>query len=88
MKIFEKIITYMMVSFADGKLDPLQFPYRTSKGVNDAKHFILNKVYKHLESHSPVQGFYLLTFCLLLIRCSPTFYLIALHLILSYPIDS
>lgn len=39
----------MMVSFTDGKLDPLQSAYRTSKGVNDAKLFILDKVYKHLE---------------------------------------
>ena len=30
-------------------LDPLQFAYRTGKGVEDAKLFILNELYKHLE---------------------------------------
>lgn len=39
----------MVVSLIDGKLDPLEFAYQTGKGVDDAKLFILDRVYKHLE---------------------------------------
>ena len=38
-----------MVSFADGQWDPLQFAYQAGKGIGDAKLFILDEVYKHLE---------------------------------------
>ena len=38
-----------MVSLIDGRLDPLQFAYQASKGVNDAKLFILDRALKHLE---------------------------------------
>ena len=62
-----------MISLTDGKLDPLQFAYQASKGVDDAKLLILNKVYKHLRTQNPMQGFYLLSFLLLLIRCSLIF---------------
>lgn len=48
-KTFEKVIKDKIVSLTDGKLDSLQFPYQAGKGVNDAKLFILDKVYKHLE---------------------------------------
>lgn len=37
------------MSFIDGKLDPFQFAYQPDKGVEDAKLFILDTVYKHLE---------------------------------------
>lgn len=47
MKTFEKAIKET-VSLIDGKLDPLQFAYQAGNGV-DAKLFILDKVYKHLE---------------------------------------
>lgn len=49
MNAFEKVIKDKIVSLIDGKLDPLQFAYQAGKGVNDAKLFILDKVYKHLE---------------------------------------
>ena len=37
------------MSFINGKLDPLQFAYQPNKGVDDAKLFIMDTVYKHLE---------------------------------------
>lgn len=57
MKSFEKILKNEIVSRTSGKLDPLQFAYQTGKGVDDAKIFLLDKVYKHLEkpkSHARV----------------------------------
>lgn len=48
-KNLEKILKEEVLSLVEGKLDPLQFAYQTSKGVEDAKLFILDKVYKHLE---------------------------------------
>ena len=33
----------------EGKLDPLQFAYRTNKGIENAKLLILDKALKHLE---------------------------------------
>ena len=49
MKIFEKIIKDEIMSLVSGKLDPLQFAYQTGKGVDDAKLFLLDTMYKHLE---------------------------------------
>ena len=49
MNIFERILKDMTLSMIDGKLDRLQFAYQAGKGVEDAKLFILDCVYKHLE---------------------------------------
>ena len=49
MKTFEKILKDITLSLIEGKLDPLQFAYQAGKGVEDAKLFILNTVFKHLE---------------------------------------
>ena len=49
MKNLEKILKGEILSLAAGKIDPLQFAYQTGKGVEDAKLFMLDKVYKHLE---------------------------------------
>ena len=53
MKTLEKIIKSLIMSATEQKLDPLQFAYRAGRGVDDAKLFILNKLYSHLEkSHA------------------------------------
>ncbi len=44
MKILEKILKNITVSFIKGKLDPLQFAYQPNKGVEDAKIFIMDTV--------------------------------------------
>lgn len=49
MKTFERILKDKVVSLVSDKLDPLQFAYQAGKGVEDAKVFILNRIYKHLE---------------------------------------
>jgi hypothetical protein len=49
MKTLEKIIKALVLSVTEKNLDPLQFAYRAGKGVEDAKLFILNTLYKHLE---------------------------------------
>lgn len=49
MKILEKMIKNEILTAIEGKLDPLQFAYQAGKGVEDAKIFILNALYKHLE---------------------------------------
>ncbi len=49
MKILEKILKNITVSFIKGKLGPLQFAYQPNKGVEDAKIFLMDTVYKHLE---------------------------------------
>lgn len=46
--IFEKIVKSLIMSSIGG-LDPLQFAYQAGRGVEDAKLFILNHLYKHLE---------------------------------------
>lgn len=46
---FEKILKDEIISLTLDKLDPLQFAYQSGKGVEDAKLFILDRVYKHLE---------------------------------------
>lgn len=38
-----------ILSLIDCKLEPLQFSYQAGKGVEDARLFILNRVYKHLQ---------------------------------------
>ena len=49
MKIFERILKDEVISLVSDKLDPLQFAYQAGRGVEDAKAFILDKIYKHLE---------------------------------------
>ena len=49
MKSLEKLIKSFVLSICEDKLDPLQFAYRAGRGVEDAKLFILNTLYKHLE---------------------------------------
>ena len=50
MKHLEKIIKDEILSLVTDKLDPLQFAYQAGRGVNDAKLFILNKLYQHMET--------------------------------------
>ncbi len=52
MKVFEKILKEEIASLIHGKLDPLQFVYQPGKSVDDAKIFILDRLYKHLEKPS------------------------------------
>ena len=49
MKTLEKIIKALVLNVTEKCLDPLQFAYRAGRGVEDAKLFILNTLYKHLE---------------------------------------
>lgn len=77
-----------MVPFTDGKLDPYSSLTELAR-VSMMQNFLFwTRCISTWRNHSAVQGFYLLTFCVRLIRCTPTFYLIAVHLILSYPISS
>lgn len=50
MKATERIIKNFISKATDTQLDPLQFAYRTGRGVEDAKVFITNVVHEHLES--------------------------------------
>ena len=50
MKTLEKIVKSLILSDTEKNLDPLQFAYRSRRGVEDAKLFILNKLYNHLET--------------------------------------
>ena len=49
MKTLEKIIKFFILAVTECNLDPLQFAYRSGRGVDDAKLFILNTLYRHLE---------------------------------------
>ena len=49
MKTLEKIVKSLVLTATQEFLDPLQFAYRAGRGVDDAKLFILNSLYKHLE---------------------------------------
>ena len=49
-KNIEKIIKDEVLALVKGKLDPLQFAYQPGKGVDDAKLFILDTLFKHLET--------------------------------------
>ena len=49
MKMLEKIIKFFILAVTECNLDPLQFAYRSGRGVDDAKVFILNTLYRHLE---------------------------------------
>ena len=39
----------LILSAVEPMLDPLQFAYSVRRGVEDAKLFLLYKLYKHLE---------------------------------------
>lgn len=62
-----------VVSLIHGKVDPLQFAYQTGKGVEDAKLFILDKAYKHLESPNSHIRLLFADFSSALTRCCLTF---------------
>jgi hypothetical protein len=49
MKTVEKIVKRAVLNLTETNLDPLQFAYRAGRGVEDAKLFILNTLYVHLE---------------------------------------
>ncbi len=49
MKTFEKLLKDEIVSLVFGKMDPLQFAHQARKSVDDAKIFILDRIFKHLE---------------------------------------
>ncbi|XP_070404011.1 uncharacterized protein [Nothobranchius furzeri] len=49
MKAMEKIIKEHIVRATEPLMDPLQFAYRTRRGADDAKIFILDSIHKYLE---------------------------------------
>jgi hypothetical protein len=49
MKCLEKIMLKNLLPFVDPHLDPLQFAYRSGRGVEDAVATLLHKVLRHLE---------------------------------------
>jgi len=49
MKCFERLVLQLLFQYINDKLDPLQFAYRSKRGVEDATLTILNKIYTHLE---------------------------------------
>ncbi len=49
MKSFEKIVKETLLTCVQDKLDPLQFAYRSGRGVEDALATLLNLVLTHLE---------------------------------------
>ena len=49
MKTLEKLVKSLILPIIESQLDPLQFAFRAGRGVEDAKLFILDKVYTHLE---------------------------------------
>ena len=49
MKTLEKLVKSLILPITESQPDALQFAYRAGRGVEDAKLFILDKVYTHLE---------------------------------------
>lgn len=49
MKSFERLMKDALLPHLQPMLDPLQFAYRASRGVEDATATLLNLVFKHLE---------------------------------------
>ncbi len=76
MKVFEKVVKNIITSHMEGGIDPLQFAYQAGKGVDDAKLFILNCLYRHLEKPQAHAR-------LLFADFSSAFNLMQLHLLLS-----
>lgn len=50
MKSLEKLIKAELLKTTEHRLDPLQFAYRTKRGVQDATITLLNYICKHLDS--------------------------------------
>jgi len=57
MKAMERIIKDYITKETASQLDPLQFAYRTGRGVDDAKVFVTDIVHKHLESPNTTARF-------------------------------
>ena len=51
MKTLEKITKFLILAVTECNLDPLQFAYRSGRGVDDAKLFILNTMCRHHMDH-------------------------------------
>lgn len=49
MKAMERIIKHHITEAINPMMDPLQFAYRSDRGVDDAKTFILDTIHQHLE---------------------------------------
>ena len=52
MKCLEKIVLKNLLPFIEPHLDPLQFAYRSGRGVEDAIAVLLHKLLKHIETPS------------------------------------
>lgn len=50
MKSFERLVKTFLTTAVQEKLDPMQFAYRSSRGVEDATITLLYLVHKHLEN--------------------------------------
>jgi len=53
----ERIVKNCITKITDSQLDPLQFAYHTGRGVDDAKVFTTDLVYKHFESPNTTARF-------------------------------
>ena len=49
MKCFERIIKSFLLRDTEHLLDPMQFAYRSKRGVDDATLTLLNNIYRHLD---------------------------------------
>ena len=49
MKVFERIVKEALLTAVQADLDPLQFAYRSGRGVDDAISTLLNMVLTHVE---------------------------------------
>ena len=54
-------------------LDPLQFAYRVGRGVDNARLFLLDRLYRHLERPQSHARILFADFSLRLILCNLTF---------------
>ena len=50
MKCFERLVLKLLKTEVELQLDPLQFAYKTKRGVEDAVLVFVNNVLKHMES--------------------------------------
>lgn len=50
MKVLEKLVKFHIMASTGALIYPLQFAYRTGRGVDDAKLFLLDTIHSHLES--------------------------------------
>ena len=49
MKCFERVILKHLLNYSSSHIDPLQFAYRSKRGVEDAVLLYLHKMYSHLD---------------------------------------